>query len=341
MLGPMIACLIAALLRVPMASPAKIRPYVVIVLGVMLGGVFEPDIFDQAGTWLVSLSLLIPYTMLIAVSAIPYLVFTARYDPVTAYFSAMPGGLQEMVIVGQEMGGDEQRIALIHAARILLVVMSLPFMVEWMSGLAMGGRSGNDKALFGLTMLDGLALIACGVFGAWFGKVARLPAGNMLGPMIISGLAHVFGLTSADPPSMLVAAAQWVAGTGIGCRFLGMARRDIAEALGHGAAIVVIMLTVTVGLGVVVADWIDVSTTSFLLAFAPGGLAETGLIALALGIDVAYVALHHIVRITMIMTSAPLAFMGLRRLFPASFSPAPAGPTGSEQAPIKEPKNQH
>ena len=322
MLGPMAACLIAALLQVPMASPAKIRPYVVIVLGVMLGGAFKPDMIDQAGAWLFSLSLLIPYTILIAVSAIPYLVFIARYDPVTAYFSAMPAGLQEMVIVGQEMGGDERRIALTHAARILLVVMSLPFLVEWMSGVAMDGGGGTHTALFGLTMLDGLVLIACGVFGAWFGKVARLPAGNMLGPMIISGLAHVFDLTSADPPTILVAAAQLVAGTGIGCRFIGMARREIGEALGHGAAIVVIMLAVTVGLGVLVADWVDVSTTGFLLAFAPGGLAETGLIALALGIDVGYVALHHIVRITMIMASAPYAFVGLRRLFPAMF-PAP------------------
>ena len=52
-----------------------------------------------------------------------------------------------------------------------------------------------------------------------------------------------------------------------------------------------------------------------LLAFAPGGLAEMSLIALALGIDAAYVSSHHVVRIFMIIVAAPLVFrlLGGRR----------------------------
>ena len=55
------------------------------------------------------------------------------------------------------------------------------------------------------------------------------------------------------------------------------------------------------------------SAPAVLLAFAPGGLAEMSLIALALGVDVAYVATHHVVRIFFIVALAPLVFRLLRR----------------------------
>ena len=44
------------------------------------------------------------------------------------------------------------------------------------------------------------------------------------------------------------------------------------------------------------------------LAYSPGGLAEMSLIALSLGIETAFVATHHIVRIGLIVIAAPLVF---------------------------------
>ncbi|HEU01584.1 MAG TPA: hypothetical protein ENH89_14865, partial [Aurantimonas coralicida] len=45
-----------------------------------------------------------------------------------------------------------------------------------------------------------------------------------------------------------------------------------------------------------------------LLAYSPGGLTETSLIALALHVEVAFVATHHIMRVFLVMTSAGLVF---------------------------------
>ena len=42
-----------------------------------------------------------------------------------------------------------------------------------------------------------------------------------------------------------------------------------------------------------------------LLAFSPGGLPEMSLIALALETDVPFVAMHHMIRIILIVTLAP------------------------------------
>ena len=58
--------------------------------------------------------------------------------------------------------------------------------------------------------------------------------------------------------------------------------------------------------------------TTLILAFAPGGLAEMSLLAIALSYDAAFVALHHILRIAVIVTCAPLAFrlLGVRKAPP-------------------------
>ena len=45
----------------------------------------------------------------------------------------------------------------------------------------------------------------------------------------------------------------------------------------------------------------------------PGGLAETSLIALSLGIETAFVATHHVIRIGFIVVVAPLVFKRFRQ----------------------------
>ena len=50
-----------------------------------------------------------------------------------------------------------------------------------------------------------------------------------------------------------------------------------------------------------------------MLAYAPGGLAEMSLVALALGADAAFVSIHHIARIVLIIAFAPMIFLAARR----------------------------
>jgi hypothetical protein len=50
-----------------------------------------------------------------------------------------------------------------------------------------------------------------------------------------------------------------------------------------------------------------------LLAYSPGGLAEMSLVALSRGIEVAFVAAHHIIRVFIVMMGAAPAFAVLGR----------------------------
>jgi membrane AbrB-like protein len=151
-------------------------------------------------------------------------------------------------------------------------------------------------------------LALCAVGGAVGARRLRLPAAMVMGPMILSAIAHLAGLTDAAPPSLVVAVAQVVIGTAVGCRFVGTPLRFIGHVFGHAVITASVMLVVTVATANLLAHSLDMPLAALLLAFAPGGLAEMSLVALALQVDAAFVATHHIARIVLVTTLAPLIF---------------------------------
>ena len=137
MLGAMVFTTVAALSGARLKLPPKMRGVFITIIGVFLGSAFTPDVLDRVSQWPLSIAGLVIYVF--AVTAVLYVYFrrVLDFDPVTAYFSATPGGLSEMVIAGGALGGDDRRIALAlhvevafvathHIVRIALIVISVP-----------------------------------------------------------------------------------------------------------------------------------------------------------------------------------------------------------------------
>ncbi len=313
MLGPMIGVTLAALLRLPIAGPDRLRPIVIPAIGVMLGSAIDHDTFAQLAEW--STTMLLLPVALFAAGGVSYLVYRrlGGYDPVTAFYSAMPGGLNEMLLMGAAQGGNERRIAMAHAARVLLVIL----FVALYFGLAMGVRSnGNGTvwiALTDITLTDYLILGACAVIGLPLGKVLRLPAAPIFGPMVLSGAAHVLGWVTVAPPTVIVIAAQIVMGTVIGSRFIGAKLREMGRDLGLAVVATLLMLVVAATAAWVATLLVMMSQAQAFLAYAPGGLTEMSLLTLAINQDVAFVSVTHIVRITLVIAIAPAVFRLIHR----------------------------
>lgn len=313
MLGAMIAVTIAALGRTPVRAPLLLRTAMVPVLGVLLGSGFYPGMFDAAGEWVVTL-IAMPFFIVLSFAA-AFFVYRkiGGYDPITAYFSSAPGGLTDMMLVGAAMGGVERKIALAHSSRILFVVTG----VALVYGLALDVRAtGDARPYIGFADMDAveLALLAiCALAGALLGPRIGLPAPQILGPMILSGGVHFVGLTDAPPPTLLVNAAQVVLGTAIGCRFAGVALSEVFRDVALAVLASSTMLIAAFCAASIVAVLAAAPIAEVFLAFSPGGLAEMGLLGLALGADIAYVASMHVVRITLVIGLAPLVFRMLGR----------------------------
>jgi membrane AbrB-like protein len=331
MLGAMVFTTVGSLGGARLHLPQPMRGLFVVVIGVFLGSAFTPEVLDNVARWPLSLAGLVLYVG--AVTAVLYLYFrrVQRFDRVTAYFSATPGGLSEMVIAGGAMGGDDRRIALVHAARVLMVVMIIPFGFRFVEGDA-AITAGQGLALADAQFSEMWALVLAAVVGPFLGRLLRLPAYRMVGPMLASAAVHITGLTHSPPPWELVATAQVVIGCAVGSRFSGVPLEQVGATITASIGSTTLMLLTTVVFAWTVDATTALGLAPLVLAYSPGGLAEMSLIALALGTETAFVATHHVFRIGLIVITAPLLFRLLDR--PRAGSPAQdrrrgGGPPGS------------
>ncbi|HYG89427.1 MAG TPA: AbrB family transcriptional regulator [Azospirillum sp.] len=313
MIGAMLFTSAAAMAHLPVAVPPALRAAMIIVLGVMLGSGFTPAILSHLGEWTVTLSGLVAYIAAATALGLAYLRRVAGYDPVTAYFTATPGGLNEMVMVGTSMGGDGRTIALVHTLRVMLVVMVIPFWFQALGYYQPGQRGPLGPDLTAVPALD-LALLASCAVGYPIARALRVPAAQIVGPMLLSAAIHLAGITAGKPPGVLVAVAQVVVGSALGCRFVGVRLHQIGRAALVSLGGTVLMLLLALAFGSLLHGITGLGMAGLILAFAPGGLAEMSLVALALGVDVAFVSTHHVVRIVLIVTLAPAVFLLWRRL---------------------------
>lgn len=306
MLGALFATMTASLANAPILGPARLRPAVVAVIGVLLGSRFTPEIIAGASAWTGTVAILMVYVIAVALIVVPFYRFAGRFDWVTAYFAGMPGGLSEMIEIGEASGAKPALIILAHSLRIVVTIALIAFWFRIVEGHAVGASMGAAEAP--LTWLDALLLLASAIVGSLIGRKLRFPAPTFLGPLLISAVLHLAGLTESAPPGILVNTAQVLLGTVLGCRFLGISARTVVPAAALAIGATVLTLSVAFGAGLAMGHLAGVAPEQALLALAPGGLTEMGLIALAIHADVAFVALHHVVRILFVIVLAPVAF---------------------------------
>ena len=308
MLGALSVVLSASLSGWNPEIPRPLRTAMIGVLGLMLGSAFAPDLLDRVGRWAGSLAVLLMAMALTTGLVVVYLRRKAAMDPVTAFFAGAPGGINEMVIAGTALGGDERTIALSHSLRILLIVFTVPFGYRLIAHIHSVPMAESMGALMDLGGKDALVLAGCAVLGAALARLIHMPAWSLSGPMIASAVLHLAGLTMSRPPAELVILAQVVTGAAIGSRFRGLRWAEVARMARPALGATAIMLVISSGAAGAFALASGLPFPAVLLAFVPGGIAEMCLVALALGQDVAFVSTHHVVRVVLVIMLAPLAF---------------------------------
>lgn len=302
MLGALAACMTASLAGADLVLPQGLRKPMMAVVGVALGSAFTPDRLEGALAWLPSLLTLPIYVAVTGALILFYLRRLSTFDGTTAFFAATPGGLSEMVLLSDSLGGDMRNVALFHSARLVLIVFSIPLLAYIVTGVESASTIAADGQT--LAMLDIATLGGLLVIGWLIAKPLRLPSPAFMGPLILSSVVHMFGLTEASPPYMAIAAAQLVIGTSVGSRFSGVPLRLILQTLTLGAGGALLMFAVTL-IFCMALYWVTgFPLPLLLLALIPGGFPEMSLIALGMGFDPAFVVTHHGVRVMLVVAFA-------------------------------------
>ena len=309
MLGSMIFVSACAFAGVPVRRYMPLRNIMVVVLGVLLGSFFTVGFFSELLTWGGAILIMIGYV--VVTTAVSLFVFrTLGYmDTTTAYFSSTPGGLGIMVLAGEEAGGDHRLIPVAHATRVFVVVLTIPFYFVAIGHIDLGNSPGFVIPTNQIpNNLEILILTVCGVGGYWIAKWCGLTFGQILGPMILAGVAYTTGLVTTPLPGPLVAASQIVIGSMIGAQFRGVQPRTMFRPAIAAIVATSIMLVIAAISSRFAAPLLDLDEKALLLALAPGGLAEMSLIAISIKTDTAFIATMHLVRITLIAGIAPILF---------------------------------
>lgn len=305
LLGPILGCLIAALSGVPVRGIKALNDSMRTILGVAVGATLTPAVLATFPAMWPTLVLVPVMVVCIGAVGIPYFQRIWGYDFPTAYYATMPGGLQDMLIFGEEAGGNVRSLSLIHATRVLVIVVTLPFLLKAVWDANLDNPPGMPLLDVPLTELG--LMVLCAILGWKGAQWVGLFGASILGPLILTAAVTLLGWLENRPPAEAIWAAQFFIGMVIGGKYSGItmdeARRDIIS--GIGFCLILIVLTV---IFVEVIYNLDLAPgMEALLAFAPGGQAELTVLALIVGADAAFVVAHHVLRIFVVILGAPLA----------------------------------
>jgi len=326
MLGAMTASTIAALAGARISAPTVVRMPMVLIVGVMVGATFSPEILGRFPEWWQTILILLLLSIVLGALCTIYLHVFSGFDLSTAYFSAMPGGLIEMVTLAEEHKGDIRTVALVHSVRILVIVFCVPITVRLIEGVAAGASGVLRFSVVDMSVIDLLWIFGTGIAGIVVGRLLRMPAAYLLGPLTASAIVHATGISEFKLPAEFLYLAQLVIGTSVGCRFVGVASATVFRIIRVAFGMTLIFLAVTALFAWLAAELSDYGFVPLFLAYAPGGLPEMSLVAIALHIEVAFVAFHHIVRLFMVMGGAPLAYALVGRMQKTKKGGTTAGP---------------
>ena len=315
LLGPILACLIAALAGLDLRGAKPVNDAMRAILGVAIGATLTVSVLAGLPALWPTLVLVPVVIASAAIVGVPYFQRLWGFDFATSYYSAMPGGLQDMLAFGEEAGGDVRALSLIHATRVMLIVVSLPFLLEGIWGVDLSSPPGEPALSLPPSQI---ALMAAAGLGGWFiAKRLGMFGASILGPMIAAGTLSVLGIIEHRPPAEAIWMAQFFIGMTVGAKYSGVTleevRRDLAAAFGY--CLILLIISVIAAEAVILLGLAP--PLEALLAFAPGGQAEMAILALLSGADVAFVVAHHMLRLACVIVGAPLA----ARLF----TPKPPG----------------
>ncbi|MDH3715238.1 MAG: AbrB family transcriptional regulator [Gammaproteobacteria bacterium] len=307
LLGAILANMVASMHSLPVAIPRSFRQASLIVIGVMIGSAFSPQLLEHAHQWGFSLAGMI---LLLAI-AIPWGYFYGRritkFDKTSALFASIPGGLGEMVMLGWSMGANPRTTTLAQSARLLTIVVLVPFMLRLFADLEVDPTTATvSEAANPWRFRDAVLLALAAIAGGFVARFVHAPAPFMVGPMLVTAGVYMSGLSDSRLPLELIAITQVVLGSSIGTTFSGASLRELIRTFSLSIGLTLSLLVLVVLFAFGVSNVTDLGFAALILAFTPGGLAEMAILSLLLDVDPVFVATHQTTRVVLIYLLVPI-----------------------------------
>ncbi len=318
MMGPVLSVAIAS--NLPNVTTQKLTSNIAnparMIIGVTVGSAFSASIINDLHNYMFSILLIIPFILASTVLGVLYYHKLGGIDKSSAFFASQPGGFVEMIMLAQSSGADVRKVILAQSSRLMIIVLALPFIIHTFLNIDLPKSSAGSllPSIIDISLNDGLLMLFCGLFGWWLATKIKIGAASLLGPMAVSMVFYILDLIHEKPPFELINIVQLILGSSIGSSFNGIGFKEFSKTLLFGAGHFVILLLLSLIFGVF-SVWITgESWLSVLLAFSPGGQSDMNLIAILVGANVPFVALHHTFRLFIVMAILPIMHKSFEKI---------------------------
>lgn len=292
--------------RAPLYWPQEWRNSGLIAIGYMLGTSFTLETMGKIIAQLPSMLLMTALTLGFSVWMAWIISRRTDLNFRTALTANIPGGLSQMITLGEEMKGvDLTVVTFFQVTRLLTVIFVVPFLVLGLTGTERPNTGGDGATNWAA---DGPELLLFGlaaVLAARVGRKLRLPTAYLMGPVIVTALFGVLGFNPPDLPILIRNIAQLFMGAYFG---LMMKPESLTRHPGVGLLAPVtglVMVVFSWGLGLLLVRMHDMSLVTAFLGLSPGGMATMGVVAREVHAGMATVTGYQMFRVFFILFFVP------------------------------------
>ncbi len=317
MLGPLLGVAAFSIAGTPMRSSGYLRNVGQWVIGAALGLYFTAEVGQLVVGlwWAIVLGILWALAMgygfglwLQHRSAADLPELSARDLRATTYFAGAIGGASEMALLADRNRARTDLVAASHSLRLVLVVVCLPFGMQWFQ--SHWGLHVNSSLLPGPRLLQwpGIFYLALAT-GAGALLMQALKRNNpwFMGPLLVAMGLTLNGVQWTAVSSEMSNMAQLFIGISLGVRFKREFVRTAPKWLLSVAIGTLGMILASVVFGWALAWGTGLHPATLILGTSPGGIAEMAITAKVLELGAPVVTAFQVCRlIAVLLIVAPL-----------------------------------
>ena len=339
LLGPMIAAVAFGVSGAGIRLPRPLQIAAQGVVGVMIGQTVNPGIVATfLHDWPVFLGAVL--SVVLASNLLGGLLGRLGAIPgTTAVWGLSPGAAQAMMVMAEEYGGDPRLVAFMQYLRVAVVVMTASLVVRIWAGIHLSSAPSLPwfSPVAPLSFLLSLGVVAVGVF---LGKLSRVPAGTILGPLFLAGVLHATGHLATPFPRWFLAIAYGLLGVAIGLGFTREIIRHALRALPRVLLAILALIAFAAGVAALLVRFLGIDPLTAYLATSPGGMDSVAVIAASYPrLDVPFVMTLQTLRFLFVLVAGPplARFVATRFVAPGQDAgPPPEAPVPPEIRRLEE-----
>jgi membrane AbrB-like protein len=279
------------------------------VTGVVLGTyVSFHSVTDVGANWLAVIAIT-ALTLAVSLGLGVLLARRTSLDGPTAALGMIAGGSAGIVATSDDLGADARIVAFMQYLRLALVVFTAPLLVRYVLHPHVAGEYGAIGPKEIEVEASAGAYVFCALVAATGALIAlrlRIPAGALIGPLVLAAILTGTGLFHrVTPPEFPREAAFTLIGLHVGMRFTRATIARVGRLLPAVLGFVVVLIATTGLLAWGLSAVTSISPLDAYLATTPGGINAVLVVGFASGAHTGFVFAVQTLRLFVMVLAAP------------------------------------